>query len=142
MALAAVTGVAAASTNTALIDPGQQNYGTVNVGATSDSGIRINTNRDIEERQNGSYTDQADWLSSGASSSDYQVMFSQVSGDTLSGNSLGVYHALSASREVYVATSTPGAVAANVDVTIRRIASPGDSVTFTVTLSAVEDVPI
>ena len=142
MALGAIAGAAAASISSLLINPGTQSYVAVNLGTTAYSGVRINTNRDIEERDNALYTDSGDWLDPSGTAADYEVQFEQVSGATLQGVALNTYHALSASREVYIATTGIGGLLATATVTIRRAAAPADSISFTVNLSATEDVGI
>ena len=132
-AIALATSAAAAAQASLLIDPGLQVYSAFNPGGPPQtSGIRIATDRDVDENENGAYTDRADWLEASGTPSEYEVQFVQNSGDTLGGAALSTYHALSSSREITLASIGT----ANVTVTIRHATRTTDSISFTCTLIA------
>ena len=134
----AAAGAMAASESSFLTNPGTQTYFDISLGSTSTSGIRIATDGDVDERNDAAYSDNGDWLLAGGTASDYEVQFAQNSGDTLAGDTLSTYHALSSSREVRLVTSTSETLAANITVTIRHATNTSDSISFTCTLSADE----
>ena len=63
-----------------LLNPGSQNYSHVNPGALATSGVRIATDRDVDERQASNYLDRDDWLEATGTASDYEVRATVNSG--------------------------------------------------------------
>ena len=94
--------------------------------------LEVNTNGDLI--LTGIVVSTVAWLLSGPSSS-YEVQATVTSG-TLTSGTTGSYLALSSSRTWSVVRSTLGTSDATISVTIRKIAKPSDSVTFTVQLPA------
>jgi hypothetical protein len=125
------------SLKTYLIDPGTQNYSHTVPGGTAQSGVRIATDRDVDEKQAAVYTDRADWLDAGGTASNYEVRVSHNSGDALDAgsDSTGVYLALSSNREWYL-DALGGVKSCNLTVDIRQTADTSDAISFTVTLAA------
>ena len=136
--LSAITAaVAAASGAVSLLnDPSTQNYSHIAPGSTARSGVRIATDRDVDERDLNTYTAMAAWLQASGTASDYEVRCTVNSGSLDAGSAAtGSYLALSSSREWYC-ESTGGVQSANLTIDLRKITDTDDSVSFTVTLSA------
>lgn len=117
---------------------GTYNFSTFSFDSTATNGVRLATDRDVDENENGAYTDSGDWLVSSGTPSDYEVSCTVNSG-SLSSGTTGSYEALSAAREWTVQQASLGVATANITLTIRRIANPSDSVQLTVVLSATYD---
>lgn len=133
---AGAAGAVAASENSLLNDPGTQNYTHVLPNSTSRSGVRIATDRDVDERELDSYVDRADWLLSSGTASDYEVRCTVNSGTLAGGSSAtGSYLALSSSREWYVETTHVTATA-SLTIDIRDASNTSDAISFSVSLSA------
>ncbi len=120
-----------------LSNPGGQNYVHINPSALATSGIRIATDRDVDEQQgSGTYIDRSDWLQSGGVASQYEVRATLNSGSLDAGSdTTGSYLALSSSREWYC-ESNGGSQSASLTIDIRRSSSPSDAISFTCTLNA------
>lgn len=132
-AIALANSAIAGSSVSQLRNPGTQTYTDIFPGGPSISGIRIATDGDVDQRGSSGYTDRGDWLNSG-STSNYEVRFTQNSGDALDGDTLNTYHALSSNREVRL--DTPGGTeAANITVDIRHATNTSDAISFVCTLS-------
>lgn len=129
---------AASEEGSVLQDPGTQTYSAFAPGATSHSGIRINTDSTLDERQNASYIERATWLT-GGSPSDYEVRATVVSGTIDGGDSTGAWLSLSSAREWYIQTETVETDTAGLTVSIRHAVNTSDSISFSVNLSAQED---
>lgn len=135
--IVAAAGGAAAAGSGLLNDPGTQNYSAVAFDPTdARSGVRINANGDVEELQNFTYFDRADWIQNPAAASLYEVQVTVQSGTLDFGLNAGQWYALSASREWGIQTETLETDNASLTVFIRRIANPADEIQFTVTLEA------
>jgi hypothetical protein len=111
-----------------LIDPGSQNYSSIIPSGNSICGIRIATDRDVDERDSGGYTDRADWLDAVGTPADYEVRVTVDSGSLDAGSdTTGSYIALSSSREWY----TDDIQSADLTISIRRATYTADEISFT-----------
>ncbi len=127
--------------NSLLINPGSQSYAHINPNATATSGIRIATDRDVDEQQgSGVYADRGDWLRASGTASDYEVRFTLSTGTlNVGSDSTGSYLALSSSREWYAESTGVGGATGT--VSIRHATRTSDEISFSVSLS-VDGTPI
>lgn len=133
--MTAIMAAQSVAKNTRLLNPGSQAYSHLLPGGNAISGVRINNGRSVEERQGGVYIGRATWLLPSGTAADYEVRFTQNSGDTLHGDTLGVWHTLSANKQTYLDVNI-AVENANVTVEIRRAAKTADLISFVVTLNA------
>ncbi len=123
-----------------LVELSAQSYSSTTNGATDRSGVRIATDRDIDEIQTTTptYIDRGDWLLVGGTASNYEVRCTVNSGTVTGGATCdgSTYLALSTNREWYVEAGSLNT--AQISLTIRHATETNDNVTFTVDLSALE----
>ena len=124
-------GAMAAANASFLSDPGTQNYNRIAPSGDSRCGIRIATDRDVDEIEGtGVYTDRADWLEASGTASNYEVRATLDSGTLSSATATGSYLALSSSREWY----TDDIESADLTISIRHATNTTDEISFSVQL--------
>lgn len=141
MSVSSIGGAAAGNLKDGqLNNPGTQNYSAIAFNPdTASSGIQLNPNGNVVERQNANSFARDVWLKYGISDN-YEVRYTYVSGSADFGVAVGVWWSLTAARTTGINRSVIGTKTAEVLVEIRNINNNAEAISFTANLSATQDI--